>query len=152
MALEAAASSVFGLLRATAEAGSREILTVAAQDEFVRGGGKALCAEEFRKARVGVEREGGGDAALRGAVAQQFGVIAFAERQAERVEQDGFTRARLAGEHAQAGGEFQRSLFHQRNVLYAQIVQHRDIYRMSGSHPELSLFSFSICVFSGFIS
>jgi pyridoxine kinase len=34
-ALEAAASSVFGLLRQTAEAGSREILTVAAQDEFV---------------------------------------------------------------------------------------------------------------------
>jgi len=34
-ALEAAGSSVFGLLRRTAEAGSREILTVAAQDEFV---------------------------------------------------------------------------------------------------------------------
>ncbi|GJD51548.1 Pyridoxal kinase PdxY [Methylobacterium crusticola] len=34
-ALGAAAASVFGLLRRTAEAGSREILTVAAQDEFV---------------------------------------------------------------------------------------------------------------------
>lgn len=34
-ALEASASSVFGLLRRTAEAGSREILTVAAQDEFI---------------------------------------------------------------------------------------------------------------------
>lgn len=34
-ALVAAASSVFGLLRRTAEAGSREILTVAAQEEFV---------------------------------------------------------------------------------------------------------------------
>ena len=34
-ALEAAASSVFGLLRRTSEAGSREILTVAAQEEFV---------------------------------------------------------------------------------------------------------------------
>jgi pyridoxine kinase len=34
-ALEAAGSSVFGLLRRTVEAGSREILTVAAQDEFV---------------------------------------------------------------------------------------------------------------------
>ncbi|MEA2789105.1 MAG: pyridoxine kinase [Acetobacteraceae bacterium] len=34
-ALEAAGSSVFGLLRLTAEAGSREILTVAAQEEFV---------------------------------------------------------------------------------------------------------------------
>ena len=34
-ALVVAASSVFGLLRRTAEAGSREILTVAAQDEFV---------------------------------------------------------------------------------------------------------------------
>jgi len=34
-ALEAAGSSVYGLLRRNAEAGSREILTVAAQDEFV---------------------------------------------------------------------------------------------------------------------
>jgi pyridoxine kinase len=34
-ALTRAASSVFGLLKRTAEAGSREILTVAAQDEFV---------------------------------------------------------------------------------------------------------------------
>ncbi|MDP3415375.1 pyridoxal kinase PdxY [Falsiroseomonas sp.] len=35
VALSAAASSVHGLLRRTAEAGSREILTVAAQEEFV---------------------------------------------------------------------------------------------------------------------
>ncbi|CAH2604785.1 Pyridoxal kinase PdxY [Rhodovastum atsumiense] len=35
-ALAAAGSSIHGLLRRTAEAGSREILTVAAQDEFVR--------------------------------------------------------------------------------------------------------------------
>ncbi|MCW3040683.1 MAG: pdxY [Solirubrobacterales bacterium] len=34
-ALGEAAASVYGLMRATAEAGSREILTVAAQDEFV---------------------------------------------------------------------------------------------------------------------
>ena len=34
-ALEDAGSAVHGLLRRTAEAGSREILTVAAQDEFV---------------------------------------------------------------------------------------------------------------------
>lgn len=34
-ALSAAASSTFGLLRQTFEAGSRELLTVAAQDEFV---------------------------------------------------------------------------------------------------------------------
>lgn len=35
VALREAAASVFGLLRRTAEAGSREILTVAAQEEFV---------------------------------------------------------------------------------------------------------------------
>ena len=34
-ALEAAGSSIYGLMRRTAEAGSREILTVAAQEEFV---------------------------------------------------------------------------------------------------------------------
>jgi pyridoxine kinase len=37
-ALEEAGSAVYGLLRRTAEAGSREILTVAAQDEFVTPG------------------------------------------------------------------------------------------------------------------
>ena len=35
-ALEAAGSSIFGLLRRTAEAGSRELLLVSAQEEFVR--------------------------------------------------------------------------------------------------------------------
>ncbi|MFC7735869.1 pyridoxal kinase PdxY [Roseomonas sp. GCM10028921] len=35
LALSAATSSIFGLLRRTAEEGSREILTVAAQEEFV---------------------------------------------------------------------------------------------------------------------
>lgn len=34
-ALEAAGASIYGLLRRTAEAGSRELLTVAAQEEFV---------------------------------------------------------------------------------------------------------------------
>jgi pyridoxine kinase len=34
-ALEEAGSAIYGLLRQTAEAGSREILTVAAQEEFV---------------------------------------------------------------------------------------------------------------------
>jgi pyridoxine kinase len=37
-AISAAASSVYGLLRRTREAGSREILTVAAQDEFASPG------------------------------------------------------------------------------------------------------------------
>jgi pyridoxine kinase len=35
-ALERAAASVFGILRRTAEAGSREMLTIAAQDELIR--------------------------------------------------------------------------------------------------------------------
>ena len=34
-ALEAAGSAIFGVLKRTAEAGSRELLTVAAQDEFI---------------------------------------------------------------------------------------------------------------------
>jgi len=45
VALSAAASSVFGLLRRTAEAGSREILTVAAQEEFVAPGRVFAVAE-----------------------------------------------------------------------------------------------------------
>jgi pyridoxine kinase len=42
-ALEAAGSSVFGLLARTAEAGSREILTVAAQEEFVHPSRRFEC-------------------------------------------------------------------------------------------------------------
>lgn len=38
LALERAVSSVYGVLKATAEAGSREILLIAAQDELVRPG------------------------------------------------------------------------------------------------------------------
>jgi pyridoxine kinase len=44
-ALERAASSVFGILQRTAEAGSREILLVAAQDEIVRPS-RVFAAEE----------------------------------------------------------------------------------------------------------
>jgi pyridoxine kinase len=45
-ALSRAGSSVFGLLRRTAEAGSREILTVAAQEEFVSPS-RLFAAEPF---------------------------------------------------------------------------------------------------------
>ena len=45
-ALGGAASSIYGLLKRTAEAGSREILTVAAQDEFVAP------TQRFRAERV----------------------------------------------------------------------------------------------------
>ena len=38
VALERAAASIHGLLRRTAEAGSRELLTIAAQEEFVAPG------------------------------------------------------------------------------------------------------------------
>ena len=42
VALEAAGSAIHGLLRLTAAAGSREILTVAAQEEFVAPGVRFL--------------------------------------------------------------------------------------------------------------
>ncbi len=42
-ALEAAGSSIYGLLRRTAEAGSREILLIAAQDEFVAPSARFSC-------------------------------------------------------------------------------------------------------------
>ncbi len=42
-ALEAACSSLFGVLRRTAEAGSRELLTVAAQEEFVSPSTRFSC-------------------------------------------------------------------------------------------------------------
>ena len=54
---------------------------------------------------VGRHVEDGGDLALLGAMADQAGVAARAERQRQGIEQDGFAGAGLAGQHRQARGE-----------------------------------------------
>ena len=48
------------------------------------------------------------------------GAATAAHRQAQRVQQDGFARAGLAGQHIEAGREFQRGLLDQNDVADRQ--------------------------------
>ncbi len=73
---------------------------IAAQDERVAGGGKAGVGDERARRMVRRQRELGADHRLLGAAAHQRAVRAHAERQAQRVEQDRFAGAGLAGQHA----------------------------------------------------
>ena len=68
--------------------------------------------------------EGGRDLALLRAVAHEAGVAAAAERQRERIQQDGFARAGFAGQHGEATGEFDIEPFDQDDVTDRQTRQH----------------------------
>ena len=65
-----------------------------------------------------------GDLALLRAMAHQARIAAAAERQRERIEQDGFARAGLAGQHREATGEFDIEPFDQDDVTDRQTRQH----------------------------
>ena len=68
--------------------------------------------------------EGRGDLALFGAMANQPGIAAAAERQRERIEQDGFARAGFAGQNREATGELDIEPFDQDDVTDRQTGQH----------------------------
>ena len=76
-----------------------------------------------------------GDLALFGAVTDQAGIAAAAERQRERIEQDGFARAGLAGQNGKAPGKFDIEPFDQDDVADRQTRQH------AGSIPSRDPFS-----------
>ena len=57
-------------------------------------------------------------------MADQAGIAAAAERQREGIEQDGFARAGLAGQHRKATGEFDIEPFDQDDVTDRQTRQH----------------------------
>ena len=71
----------------------------------------------------GLRFEDDGGAALGGARAHA-GSSASAHRQPQRIQQDGFARPRLAGQHIEAGREFQRRLLDQNDVPDGQCRQH----------------------------
>ncbi len=62
--------------------------------------------------------------ALLGAMADETRIAAAAERQRECIEQDGFARAGLAGQHREATGEFDIEPFDQDDVTDRQTGQH----------------------------
>jgi hypothetical protein len=65
-----------------------------------------------------------GDLALLHAVTHQPGVAATAERQRERIEQDGFARAGFTGQHRKAPGKLDIEPFDQDDVTDRQTRQH----------------------------
>ncbi len=68
--------------------------------------------------------EGGRHLALLRAMADQARIAAAAERQREGIEQDGFARAGLAGQHREATGKFDIEPFDQDDVTDRQTRQH----------------------------
>ena len=68
--------------------------------------------------------EGGRDLGLIGAGAQQPAVRPVAERQAERIQQDRLAGTGLAGQRAQARGEFQLKPVDQNDVADRETAQH----------------------------
>ena len=68
-----------------------------------------------------------GDLALLDAVADQAGIAAAAERQREGIEQDGFARAGLAGQHRKATGKLDIEPFDQDDVTDRKTRQHARI-------------------------
>ncbi len=69
--------------------------------------------------------EHGRHLALLGAMTDQGGIAAAAQRQREGVEQNGFARAGLAGQNCQAAGKFDIEPFDQDDVTDRQTRQHK---------------------------
>jgi len=65
-----------------------------------------------------------GDLALVGAVADEACVAPAAERQRKGIEQDGFARAGLAGQHRKAAGKLDIEPLDQHDVADRQTRQH----------------------------
>ena len=78
-----------------------------------------------RMALGNIER--GRHLALLRAMADQARIAAAAERQREGIEQDGFARAGLAGQHREATGKFDIEPFDQDDVTDRQTRQHAEV-------------------------
>ncbi len=73
---------------------------------------------------IAADRELGRDGGLLGAGSHEARFGPAAERQAERIHQDRFARAGLAGQHAQPRPERQRKALDQDDVANGEAEQH----------------------------
>ena len=76
--------------------------------------------------------EGRRDHGLFGAGADQPGIGAGAQSEAEAVEQDGFAGAGLAGQGREAGGEMQIEPLDQHDIADREAVQHEGVLGCAG--------------------
>lgn len=80
---------------------------------------------EDRECRMGLgDIEAGGDLAVLGAVADQRGIAAAAERQREGIEQNRFAGAGLAGQHRKATGKLDVEPLDQHDIADRQAGKH----------------------------
>jgi hypothetical protein len=77
----------------------------------------------------------GGDLGARRALAHHAGVGAVAERELQRVDQDGLAGARLAGQRGEAGLQLQLECRHDDDVAQRQAAQHQP-FPVPGSAPS----------------
>ena len=97
----------------------------AAQHDDIVLGGDAGFVEKPARRMVGGQVEFRGDHRLIGARANEARFGAHAERQAKRVEEDGFTGAGLAGQHAKARAKGKIELVDQHHIADGEAQQHR---------------------------
>jgi len=97
---------------------------LAAQDD-VAVVGQTLFVEQRAHGMIGVNGELGADACLLGARAEQLGIGAAAEGEAERIQQDRLAGAGLAGQHGEAGIDLEIQAVDEDDVADRQVQQHR---------------------------
>ena len=81
---------------------------------------QAVVGEEAQHGMIGSQLEARGDLALARAAPHQRSIAAAADGEGEGVEQDRFSGAGLAGEHAKSGTEFEIELVDQNDVADRQ--------------------------------
>ena len=97
----------------------------AAKYDRVVLGGDAGFGQEPARRMIGAEIEFRSDHRLVGAVPDQPAFGAHAQRQAERVEQDRFTRAGFAGKDAEPRAESEIEPVDQHHIANGEAQQHR---------------------------
>ncbi|OIQ87792.1 hypothetical protein GALL_303230 [mine drainage metagenome] len=110
--------------RAAVDEGARAPLRVdqPAQQHLVAAF-KALLVQPFGQLGRRIKR--GRDLGPRAAGAQHRRVAALAQRQLQRIDQDGLAGAGFAGEHAEAGAELEVDFVDQHEVAQMQAPQHQ---------------------------
>ena len=98
----------------------------AQHDRAGKVGGDAGLVEDRRGRVIAADRELGGDCGLLGAGPHQACLGAPAEREPERIHQDRFAGAGLAGQHAQPRPERQAQAFDQDDIADGEAEQHAE--------------------------
>jgi len=101
----------------------------AAQDQRAVVCGETRFVEPGRKGRQFVDREFGGNFGTRRARPHHAALGAVAQRQRQRVDQDGFSGAGFASEHGQPRREIELDRFDKQVIADGKMRQHGHLYK-----------------------